>query len=184
MEIERLPIRNTDAYNQAKDRLLSVLKTTLVPKIRHCGRKEVIGGIGRTMPFGYGNRKFQGYGEFVNNHKHRDLFIALTEFGNEIVPEGWTYQMITLNHNVLAEKHVDKYNVGKSVIVGIGDYTGGALKVFGQTEADYDIKDNPLFFNGAKLAHQTLPFEGTRYTIIFFKGFRAVPCEGVSMVGK
>jgi hypothetical protein len=182
MEIERLTIRNREAYNQAKERLLGILATTRVPKIHGCGRREVIGGNGRTMPFGYGNRKFRG--EFGANHTHRDLFIALTEFGNQVVPEGWDYQMITLNHNVLANKHVDKYNVGRSVIVGIGDYTGGDLTVWGPEEKAYDVKDAPLFFNGSHYAHQTLPFEGTRYTIIYFRGHRAVPCEGVSMIGK
>jgi len=80
---------------------------------------------------------------------------------------------ITLNYGVKAKKHVDSFNVGDSVIVGIGDYTDGKLRVYdggktSETFTAYNIHDTPLMFNGALLAHETEDFTGERYTIIFY----------------
>jgi putative NADH-flavin reductase len=80
---------------------------------------------------------------------------------NLAVPKGWEYQGITLNHNVKAKKHIDKKNVGPSVIVGLGDYSGGEIRVWdkdGQNPRDFPLKDKPLMFNGGLLAHETQPF--------------------------
>jgi hypothetical protein len=77
---------------------------------------------------------------------------------------------ITLNHGVKAKKHKDAFNIGDSVIVGIGEYEEGKLRVY-SNETDYvahDILDRPLMFNGAELAHETEDFTGDRYTIIIY----------------
>ena len=77
---------------------------------------------------------------------------------------------ITLNHGVKAKKHKDGFNIGDSVIVGIGEYEEGKLRVYSdETQyVAYDIKDKPLMFNGAVLAHETEDFTGDRYTIIIY----------------
>jgi len=76
-------------------------------------------------------------------------------------------------------------NCGKSVIIGIGDYTGGALRVYDVGGSEYqavDIKDKPHMFDGAVLPHETESFEGRRWTIIYFNQGRD-GVEGVSMMG-
>ena len=47
-----------------------------------------------------------------------------------------------------------------SLIVGLGNYTGGELMVEGTKK---DIRYNPIEFDGWKERHWTLPFNGERY---------------------
>ena len=193
--IEVLPLRA--GYDAARDRLLVNLQKTRVPNLgkpskpefrkRHGIRADNIGSVGRTATYGFGNTRYHGISEFKWNKKYPETLRALIEFGNTIVPVGWRYTAITLNKNVLARKHRDTNNVGRSVIVGIGDYTGGALRVWDEEDTvseDYDLRDRPTMFNGALRPHETQPFEGTRYTIIYYCQRWEGKCEGMpEMVG-
>ena len=190
--IRILDIRDRERYDTARTALLDQLRKTTVPGIKGGvpdagpGRGDVIGKIGRTMVFGYGMRTFKGYGEFVSNKRCPDLFKCLVEFGNLVVPKDWTYQAITLNHGVEAKKHKDSKNCGDSVIIGIGDYTGGNLRIWETDDCegeDYDLHNTPRMFNGSEHYHQTMPFEGERYTMIFFKQRKEGGTAGVTMIG-
>ena len=102
-----------------------------------------------------------------------------------LVPKGWEYQAITLNHGVKAKKHIDSKNVGKSVIIGIGNFTGGEIGVWrsDNTKPVYkNLHDKPIMFNGGLLPHETQPFEGNRYTMVFYKQGRK-PRSGKIGVG-
>jgi len=179
--IEKLTIRNKTKYNEAKAKLLEELAKITVPKIpkpsttTSTNRGNVIGTIGRTMTLGFGDTR-RGFNHFKSNEKYPKVFEALVNFGNLVVPKGWEYQTITLNHNAKAKKHVDSKNVGKSVIIGIGDFIGGEIRVFkpdGEGGKDYNLHDIPLMFNGGLLPHETQEFELPgpigRYTMIFYK---------------
>lgn len=202
--IKRLLIRNKAKYVKARENLLEALSKIAVPKIPK-GRKEsgrmnaptnrgdVLGTDGRTLTMGFGDNR-HGWNFFKMNEKFPDVYKALIEFGNQVVPKGWEYQTITLNHNAKAKKHTDKKNVGKSVIIGIGNYTGGELRVYSKDSSkhkDYDIHDKPAMFNGGVLPHETQTFagEGThgpykkglgRYTMIFYRQGRK-PENGVKV---
>ncbi len=60
-----------------------------------------------------------------------------------------------------------------SLIVGLGNYVGGELVVEG---AKKDIRYNAVEFDGWKERHWTMPFQGERYSLVWFtpKG-----CEGM-----
>lgn len=149
---------------------------------RHGTRADVIGDVGHSITLGYGNTREFGIGEFSWNRKYPDLLRALINFGNKVVPPGWEYTAITLNKNVRAKKHRDGNNVGRSVIVGIGDYTGGDLRVWnlaGTEHADLDLRDRPAMFNGALRAHETQPFDGERWTIIYYRQKHQGVCAGM-----
>lgn len=178
-------ITDLSGYETAKVNLLQVLRKTTVPpivqgnlarqkdgRVKYVSQRgDVIGLDGRTMNFGYGNRRFKGYGEFVTNKKYPELWRLLVQFAEKALPEDFIWHTITLNHNVKAKKHIDSLNVGDSYIIGFGDYEGGKLRTY-TDEVDYvanDIKDRPLTFNGALVAHETEDFRGERYTIIFYK---------------
>jgi hypothetical protein len=190
-EIKRLPIRNRERYNRAKANLLEALSNYTVPPVSSradllgkesgmmAGKKSGEGILARGVAFGFGNNR-KGYHYFVKNKDHPEVYKALVEFGEAIVPKGWDFQTIQLNHNAKARKHIDKNNVGKSVIIGIGDYNGGELRVFSPDSSkhhDYNIKDKPTMFNGAVLPHETQPFSNPtdyergkgRYTIVYFR---------------
>lgn len=201
--IQELSIRSPSEYEKAKEHLLSVLRETTIRKIvksnpneaaavkkgikKKTERGDVLGLGGRTMTLGYGIRYLQGYGEFAANKHHPELLKAIVAFGNRVVPKGWTYETITLNHNVKAKKHKDVGNAGDSVIIGIGDFTGGDIRVWDGDDKNpevYPLHDQPLMFNGALHYHQTTPFKGERYTMIFYRQKRAGKSKGVTMKGK
>ncbi len=49
--------------------------------------------------------------------------------------------------------------------MGLGGFSGGELIIEG---VPYDIKFKPMEFDGWKLRHWTAPFEGERYSLVWF----------------
>ena len=97
-----------------------------------------------------------------------ELWDLLCEYGKLItdIP----FNSICINHNTIAEPHVDGNNVGESCIVGIGNYIGGELVVvMDNGEHKINIHNRPYTFDGSKYLHYSLPFEGERYSLIYFK---------------
>jgi hypothetical protein len=189
-EIKVLPIKNKVRYQKAKEALLEALSNYSVPPVATranlLGKESGMmagkmgdGAIARGVAFGFGNNR-RGFDYYVKNKHHPEVYKALVEFGEAIVPKGWDFQTIQLNHNAKANKHRDKNNVGKSVIIGIGDYHGGELRVWDADDKnpkDHNIKDRPTMFNGALLSHETQKFSNPteyepgkgRYTIVYFR---------------
>jgi hypothetical protein len=197
-----IKIKPRRGFEEAKAKFLEEVSKVTLPKIKKtryypeghpkagqvqvAQRDLIIGNVGRTDNFGFGKTR-SGYKPFVANAKHPELLRAIVALGNVVVPKGWKYSMITLNHGVKAKKHIDTTNVGFSVIVGVGDYSGGELNVFnpdGSGKQTIDIKDKPAMFNGAILPHSTEPFKGERYTLIFFNQKAGASIPGYRTVGK
>lgn len=167
-----IKIRDKSKYNKLAHTLTYELNKVNVQKLAPNNRSEILGTIGRSMTFGYGYKIAASPGPYRWNNKYPDLFKALIAFGNSVVPAGWEYDSITLNKDMIANKHKDSKNVGLSVIVGLGDYTGGEIRVWNAEDEDakeYDIHDKPLMFNGGLLYHEGTPFKNTRYTMVFYK---------------
>jgi hypothetical protein len=185
------PIRNPSRVETLKATLLEHLRrSTIAPipkpakKSKDVNRGNKLGTVGRTVTLGYGDTR-HGIGQFSNNKKYPDLLKALIDFGNAVVPVGFSYSAITLNVGVLANKHIDSQNSGISYIIGIGDFTGGNIMVWDNdgNSKDYDLKDKPIGFNGGLLYHQTTPFTGERYTIIYYKQLWEGCIDGYVTIG-
>ena len=86
----------------------------------------------------------------------------------QMVDPGFAFNCIQVNKNQQSAKHTDAYNMGPSYIVAFGDYRGGELLVHCKKPVTYDIDAKFLKFDG-RVAHETLPFKGTRYSLVFFK---------------
>ena len=84
---------------------------------------------------------------------------------------GFEYTTIQVNKDQQTALHHDAFNQGPSVIVGLGDYSGGEVVVHyagGETRT-YDIHDRFLRFDG-RVAHETAPIRGgPRYTLVYFR---------------
>lgn len=81
------------------------------------------------------------------------------------------FTSIQYNKNHRAARHRDAKNTGVSYIVGMGDYTGGELFIFDENERNpvkHDIKNKFNTFNGSIYPHETAPFKGERYTLVFY----------------
>jgi len=81
------------------------------------------------------------------------------------------FTSIQYNKNHRAARHRDAKNTGVSYIVGLGNYTGGELTIFDENEENpvkHDIKGKFNTFDGSKYPHETCPFKGERYTLVFY----------------
>jgi len=126
---------------------------------------RVNSGKGRSQVFGYGRRRGLGFGAFANNSKNSELYKALVLLGKKIVPSYIPWTAIQVNHNYQTKKHIDGNNIGLSLSVSFGDFTGGEL-VVGNT--DYQTKLHPVIFNGALSEHFNRPISGNRYSLVYF----------------
>ena len=186
-------IPDTDEYKKLYDELYGLLQNTSIPKIegpRSDGRKtrgDLLGFDAFTITFGSGSRRNLGVGEFSSNARKPELFKKLVEYGNYILPKGIKYSAITVNKDMKAKKHIDGGNAGFSFITGLGDFKGGNLLVYPEehsTPTEYDLRNKILSFNGAKLYHETTPFTGNRYTIIYYNQKKSIKIKGINMEGK
>ena len=95
------------------------------------------------------------------------LLYHLLEFANQYVDI--SYNAITVNQNYRADKHRDKNNAGLSYLVAFGDYTGGQLKIYeGDLSGNHDICRNPIRADFSKIYHSVEPFQGERYSLVFY----------------
>ena len=69
------------------------------------------------------------------------------------------------DYNYKTKKHIDGNNIGRSLAISFGDFTGGELVVEGR---EYQTKLHPLIFNGALKEHYNRPIHGDRYSLIYF----------------
>eukprot|EP00529_Nitzschia_sp_RCC80_P025384 CAMPEP_0113477738 /NCGR_PEP_ID=MMETSP0014_2-20120614/20365_1 /TAXON_ID=2857 /ORGANISM="Nitzschia sp." /LENGTH=523 /DNA_ID=CAMNT_0000370847 /DNA_START=128 /DNA_END=1696 /DNA_ORIENTATION=- /assembly_acc=CAM_ASM_000159 len=75
---------------------------------------------------------------------------------------------IAVNRNAQFRPHTDSgAGVGQStsLIVALGNFRGGELVVEGDSVS---IQYNPIEFDGWKQRHWTMPFEGERYSLVWF----------------
>jgi len=90
------------------------------------------------------------------------------EFIQSHYPE-FEFQTVYVNKNTVVKKHLDANNVGESLLVGFGSYTGGQTTLYLQDETQsFDINTSSIIFNGSQIYHQSEPFEGTRYSLVFY----------------
>lgn len=106
----------------------------------------------------------------------------MTNKGKDI-PEDFGFTGININHNYAGKRHRDNGNEGPSAIRALGTFTGGKLNYFpkdfkkpGRVDVAsldpkesiaLDLSKNCTFFCGNN-AHGVQPFEGDRFSLVFF----------------
>jgi len=84
----------------------------------------------------------------------------------------FTFTSVHLNKNVVCGKHRDKGNVGNSIIVSFGDYTGGDLYAEDGEHGEanlYNTNCRAVLFNGKAIPHWTTDItSGTKYSLVFY----------------
>ena len=149
------------AKNILVDKLEPLIKQTTIRK----NVNRVNSGMGRSQVFGYGARRQRGFGEFANNKRYPELYNILLQFGRAVVPSFIPWTAIQVNHNYQTKPHIDKNNIGRSLNVSFGDFTGGELVIDGKA---YQTKLHPLVFNGAFKEHYNHKINGDRYSLVYF----------------
>lgn len=83
--------------------------------------------------------------------------------------DGFKFNSVYVNRNTVCKKHLDSKNIGESLLVGLGNYTGGETVLYGNNEEKhFNISSYSLIFNGAKIEHSSEEFNGKRYSLVFF----------------
>jgi len=119
-------------------------------------------GEGRSQCFGLVNKRAEIPDLSRQCWLHPYLYHLLLDFAKRYVKISWTG--IQINQDYASKPHKDTGNHGNSIIVGFGNYTGGELNVWGVA---HDIRHKPLIFDGSENTHWTLPWVGTRYSMVF-----------------
>lgn len=154
------PLKQTDV-----DELYNELKNIT---LRICYSRSN-SGIGRTQAFGIINKRGKGPGPARNNTRHPKLYELLMSLGKNM---NLDFDGIQLNHNYQSEPHIDKNNLGESVIVSFGDYKGGELVI---ENVEVNTYLQPVLFDGSKYKHWNNPILPNlnevpcKYSLVFFK---------------
>ena len=91
------------------------------------------------------------------------------DFAAHHLPKDFKFTQVVVNKNFKTMKHKDAANVGRSFIVGLGDYIDGDLVVVrDDKEENIDIKYRPYGFDGSAIEHFTREFTGNRYSVVWF----------------
>jgi hypothetical protein len=105
--------------------------------------------------------------------KYPHIYKEIVRIGNLICSDDFHYDSIHINHNVVCPKHLDSKNVGDSILVSFGEYTGCNIVI---DELPYDSFCLPIKFNGSKLIHyNTNDLVGNKYSLVFYKSIYNAP---------
>jgi diketogulonate reductase-like aldo/keto reductase len=110
------------------------------------------------------NKNVEPKGNILFPNLMREIF----KLENIIKPNRSSSSCCAVNCNAKFMPHKDS-GAGNgqqiSLIVGLGNYNGGQLGVEGEV---HNIRYNPIEFDGWKQRHWTLPFEGERFSLVWF----------------
>jgi len=122
----------------------------------------------RQALFGIRNfRKGKQYSKYYRTYPH--IIKLFNEFISSHYPD-FKFDSVYVNKNVVCKKHLDSNNVGKSILVGLGPYTKGRLILYiNGKEKKFHIKSQSIMFNGSEIEHRSETFNGTRYSLVFFR---------------
>ena len=123
--------------------------------------------LGYIIPRGKG--RWKGTEPRLSNKSTQQEYEKIYELLKQIAPPDFEYTSIQVNKNVKCGKHIDRYNKKDSAILGLGDYTEGALRIYDKKDnyEDINIKNKFHIFNGGNY-HETLDWTGTRYSVVYF----------------
>jgi len=100
--------------------------------------------------------------------KHKEIWEAAVKLMRAIDPD-FPLTSIGFNKNFRGSPHRDEKDAGHQIATGLGDYSGGALRVYGR-DGIVDVNTNERWcrFDG-RYRHEVLPFEGNRYSVIYYQ---------------
>lgn len=172
------------------DTVLEVLQATEIPM--SSARKNVLpSGVDAVQGMLLGFYAFaSNVGITEASKSHEWLARFLSSFVQKSHPD-FEFTSIQVNKNYASRAHVDKNNLGESLIIGLGDYTGGEVWVHDETgdvpfkldesiSCMYHYEEGATYlgsvldprgrwscFNGNRL-HFTKPFEGERFSLVYY----------------
>ena len=180
---ETLPLETAVALTRADhDAILAHLRSMKWDECKNTSRRNVIREDAsqrtpqgkpycRSFIFGRNMKDPQGRMSWWST-EYPEQYKAMRDLVRKYVP-GFRFSHITVNKSLRCKRHRDRGNAGPSLIAGFGPFHGGRLIVErpggGQPEVAHDIKGKLVSFNGATQPHETAPFTGERYTLVWYQ---------------
>jgi len=159
---------------------LNAGRSNVAPEGQKFVYSDTVGGI-RVIAKGYRptcvTTRYPNFVRFLNKWLKDNLPAS--------VADDFVCTAINLNANYAGRRHRDGNNEGPSIIRAFGKFTGGMLKYWpkdlkctGKQQPrvedlanddciTHNIKNKTLIFDGNR-AHEVTPFEGNRYSVVFF----------------
>lgn len=162
-EIVQLPLIPSSEFSE----LYCMLENIYIPKKNsNTNRRGFPDGHVATT-FGYTRGRFTGKFDIsLMSRKHPEIYNELLRIGNIYCP--FKYTSIHVNRNVVCPKHKDGRNIGKSMLVSFGDYSGCNIVIEGNI---LNADCQPIIFNGAKYEHwNTDDLIGQKYSLVYYNG--------------
>merc|ERR1712061_984799 len=90
------------------------------------------------------------------------------------------FTTVCINKDYAAKRHRDKNNVGLTIVRALGNFTGGKLKYWLKDPKNCEVEEleekdavvlnvhNRSVVMDSTLAHAVEPFEGTRFSLVYF----------------
>jgi len=134
------------------------------------GYQGFVAGYIRTR---FSGRNTRGYSLRLKDIPKRcnQSYLLAKELCEKELPD-FKFTSIQFNKNYKIAKHIDKFNTGKSYIIGLGDYEGGELLIYfnGKDEppTPIDIKNKFYTFAGHKYYHEVAEFTGNRISLVYY----------------
>ena len=152
------------------DKLFEMLEGVTFKK-----RREVDSTNRRNFPdyrgacFGIIRPKFKTGGPRLSRDSKRFPHIHEEIFKIGKVLCNFEFSSVQLNKCLVCPRHVDNRNgTGESLIVSLGDYTGGLLVIEGM--GTFDTNRKAVTFDAKKLYHSNTEIEsGTKYSLVFYE---------------
>lgn len=168
-----LPSSRSQATAAALDRVSVSWASQCRPNVQRAGEQV------RGVCYGVVWARARGPCVSAQTIRNPEVVKMLTKLARDALP-AVTFSSIQVNKSYAAALHLDANNEGESHIVGVGDFEGGELWVHRQVYSDVpweprvggvaetlDVRSSFATFDG-NMPHCTLPFTGTRYSIIYY----------------
>lgn len=165
------PDRSVTLLDKIDDNLIDNLYNELQKiTVKQLGKSNVrlnFKANDRSVVFGTSRGRFNGVvGLSTASKKYPHIWDLIQQIGNQF--EDFEYNSVFLNHNVVCQPHKDKNNIGKSILISFGEYSGCHIIIDG---VKYDANRQAVLFNGSLLEHyNTNDLVGNKYSLVFFKG--------------
>lgn len=111
----------------------------------------------------------KSYSLSAYSKKHPGIHDAIFEFGKNYCP--FIFNSVYVIKNAKTPRHKDGNNVGLSMLVSFGDYTGGHINIStGQHQPTFthDANLQPIVFDACKYEHWNEAFIGDKYSMVFY----------------
>jgi hypothetical protein len=112
---------------------------------------------------------YQLYGTSRFTKLYPEIYDELKLVINQIFPD-FTYTSIQVNHNGIMDYHTDNNNMGDTVILSFGEYTGGNLVIkYNGVETEYDMNCRAVRFDASRIPHKVNDdLIGNKYSLVYF----------------